>query len=437
MSTSSENSLSLIEEYYEEQIIRCMKCGMCQSICPVYYEDSLETGCARGKLALSEALLHGKLEPNHKIEMIFNKCLLCHACAQVCPVGLSPDKVFAAARAEMVKRYDMPWIKSLIYRKLLGEGKLSSLTGTLSLANRLKLFVLARSLSIPKIFGKSAIRLSFATLPDIPSKPFLDRFPELLEPNSKPIGTVGYFVGCAQNSVFQDVSEASVNILLALGYRVIIPKDQGCCGFPHYGAGDFETLKQKIIQNSSAFKKYKLDAIIISCATGGSGLKEVYPEMTKEDNLKTLGANVYDISEFLALKHLDDLKKMMPTDKKEKIKITYHDACHLNRLQGISSQPRQLLSIMPSYELVEMENSTKCCGEGGGFTFYYQDISSSIANRKKETIKNTGAKVVVLGCPGCRAQISGALKQEGLDIDTKHTVCLLWDEIKKGKDSNF
>jgi len=431
LTTSNDKALPLIEGYYEEQIIQCMKCGMCQSTCPVYYEDSLETGCARGKLALSEALLHGRLEPNHKIEMIFNKCLLCHACAQACPVGLSPDKVFAAARAEMIKRYDMPWIKSVIYRKLLGQGKLSSLTGAISLANRLKLFALARSLSIPRMLGKSVERLSFVDLPDIPSRSFMDRFPEILEPKGKPIGTVGYFVGCAQNSVFQDVAEASVNVLLSLGYRVIIPKGQGCCGFPHYGAGDFETLKQKIAQNSSAFKKHKLDAIIISCATGGSGLKDVYPEMTKQDDMTTLGAKVYDVSEFLAQKHLKDLKKMMPKNTKEKIKVTYHDACHLNRLQGVASQPRDLLNIMPSYEFVEMENSTKCCGEGGGFTVYYQEISTNVANRKRETIKDTGAKIVALGCPGCRAQISGALKQDGLNIDTRHTVCLLWDEIKK------
>ena len=41
-----------------------MKCGFCTFVCPVYQEEKIEAGVARGKNELVKALLSGELELN-------------------------------------------------------------------------------------------------------------------------------------------------------------------------------------------------------------------------------------------------------------------------------------------------------------------------------------------------------------------------------------
>ncbi len=40
----------------EDQLVVCMRCGMCQAVCPLYTETGREADVARGKLALLEGL---------------------------------------------------------------------------------------------------------------------------------------------------------------------------------------------------------------------------------------------------------------------------------------------------------------------------------------------------------------------------------------------
>ena len=44
-----------------EELDKCMKCGNCMSVCPVYGADKLETSVTRSKIAVAEAVLDGEL----------------------------------------------------------------------------------------------------------------------------------------------------------------------------------------------------------------------------------------------------------------------------------------------------------------------------------------------------------------------------------------
>jgi glycolate oxidase iron-sulfur subunit len=93
--------------------------------------------------------------------------------------------------------------------------------------------------------------------------------------------------------------------------------------------------------------------------------------------------------------------------KGEKIRVTYHDPCHLARAQGVSNAPRKILQSLPQVEYVEMEEAGTCCGGGGAFQFDFPEISKGITGKKIQTIRETGARIVVTGCPGCRVTIGG------------------------------
>ena len=41
------------------EIDKCMKCGNCMAVCPVYGVDKSETAVTRSKIAIAEAVLKG------------------------------------------------------------------------------------------------------------------------------------------------------------------------------------------------------------------------------------------------------------------------------------------------------------------------------------------------------------------------------------------
>ena len=118
----------------------------------------------------------------------------------------------------------------------------------------------------------------------------------------------------------------------------------------------------------------------------------------------------------------------------EKIKVTYHDPCHLVRAQGISKAPREILKALPQVEYVEMEEANACCGGGGSFQFDFPGVSKGITEKKIQHIRETGACCVVSGCPGCRMTIGGNMGEQDR-IAVLHPMQLL-DQALSGKPFN-
>ena len=110
-------------------------------------------------------------------------------------------------------------------------------------------------------------------------------------------------------------------------------------------------------------------------------------------------------------------------------KITYHDSCHLKRTLKVSEQPRELLQ-KAGYELTEMFECDMCCGMGGSYSLKLPEISAPILQRKLKNIKDTGAPIVAMDCPGCVMQIRGGFDQEGAAVQVEHTAQLLADRLE-------
>jgi len=113
----------------------------------------------------------------------------------------------------------------------------------------------------------------------------------------KKLGTVAFFTGCVMNSMMGSINKASVRLLTAAGYDVVVPGEQICCGALANHAGLRDTAKVMARENIAAFPVEKLDAIIINAAGCGAMLKE-YPLLV--DGAETFSAKVQDIAEFLA-----------------------------------------------------------------------------------------------------------------------------------------
>ena len=69
--------LAQLLKQVEDQLAVCMRCGMCQSVCPVFAETGRESDVARGKLALLDGLLQEMFKDSTGVQERLSRCLLC------------------------------------------------------------------------------------------------------------------------------------------------------------------------------------------------------------------------------------------------------------------------------------------------------------------------------------------------------------------------
>jgi glycolate oxidase iron-sulfur subunit len=402
------------------EIERCLKCGLCRSVCPVFAEVLDESGCARGKIALVEALAAGDVPLSRIFSDRLSKCLNCKSCMEACPSGVRVDELILAARAEIFNKGPFPLVKKLVFKHLLRRGRLlPPVSKALAFVERKILRCLPQS--SPYRILLPMVKLDRdRVLPIFAEHPFLEEHGEIVSPAGKPRMRVGFFVGCATNLIYTDVGRAVLRILVGEGMEVVLPRGQRCCGVPVYTAGDRHTARELAHANIQAFEPYKLDAIVVACASGGVALKSDYEKILgfKKD---PFGVRVYDISEFLA----EHGALRCDTGDRNAVTVTYHDPCHLSRGQGVTEAPREVLRKIPHVNLVEMEESNRCCGGGGMFSFTHPGISREIGRKKASYVAASGADIVATSCPSCIMQLEDVLTRSGLPQKVMHVVELL------------
>ena len=109
----------------------------------------------------------------------------------------------------------------------------------------------------------------------------------------------------------------------------------------------------------------------------------------------------------------------------QKLRLTYHDPCHLRRSMKIFQEPRQLLKSLPNVEFVEMKQPNRCCGMGGSFNFIYYDLSKKIMERKLDDIEGTKAEAVITSCMGCMIQLKDGVHGRQMGTKVIHLVEVL------------
>jgi glycolate oxidase iron-sulfur subunit len=229
-------------------------------------------------------------------------------------------------------------------------------------------------------------------------------------------GRVAFFPGCAVDYFHHDIGEATMRVLTAIGYNVIVPDSLKCCGRPLLSIGDRQAAEELAAHNAALLEKLEVDAIVTACASCGLTFKKDYPKLLRPGAKTPV---VFDIHDFLSSRFAEI--KLKPVRKK----VTIHDPCHLDRGQGLSQTVRDLLRAIPGISLVEMRDPDRCCGFGGVMRITHRELSDGIAADKVNNIIATRAEVVATGCPGCCMQIADALRRHGSEIQVVHPVQLL------------
>jgi glycolate oxidase iron-sulfur subunit len=415
------------KSYLEEILHRCIHCGMCLPVCPTYNLTFQEQSSPRGRIRLMKSVHDGAIPVSDVFvdEMYF--CLDCQACQTACPAGVHYGELVEDARVFIDKqRRDPPlirWVKLLFLNWIVSSNvHLKFAARCLRVYNTSGLRQAVEQSGILKIFSLRLHEKHMA-LPKISEEFFDETVPEVIVPSTSPRGTVAFLSGCLMNVMFTGIHRDCMNVLQANNWRIVIPKEQVCCGSMHGHNGDRETARNLARKNIDVFEQYQFEILVLNSAGCCAFMKQydtllsddpVYASRAEEFSKKTM-----EITEFLSQYGFQ--RPAVPIRKR----VTYHEACHLVHTQKISSQPRELIQAIPGIEFVELPEATWCCGSAGIYNLLRYDDSMKVLERKINNIIATKPDIVTTANPGCHYQLECGIKKHGLQIKVMHPVSLL------------
>jgi len=413
-------------EHVQGLVDECVHCGFCLPACPTYSLWGQEMDSPRGRIHIMGQVLAGQPMPGAAAKH-FDSCLSCMACVPACPSGVRYGEIVEAARVEIERTVRRPGLERL-YRALI--------FGLFPYPGRL------RAARLPLALAQATGLRSLLRRPAIAARtPQFLRTMESLAPPVSPIealplrtpavgarrGVVGLLTGCVQSVFFSHINTATVRVLAAEGFDVVVPEAQGCCGALSSHAGRHGQAVKLAKKTIDTFRAADVDYVVVNAAGCGSVVKEysrlLADDSSYRDGAAWLSGQARDFSELLGAYGSRALRHRMD------VRVAYHDACHLGHAQGIRVQPRALLQEVPGLELVEISDQF-CCGSAGIYNLVQPQTAEELGDRKAKSILASGAEMIVTTNPGCMTQIRSALERADSPIAIVHIAELLDAAIK-------
>ena len=430
----------LYEDKHCQDALRCIQCGACANVCPVYQTVG---GHVFGSIYISAIgiILTAFYEGLDKAKEITRACIGCRSCSAVCPSGIDLEEIILHLRNQVTDEYGMGIIKNVAFKAVMKNRALFH--SMVKAASKLQGPVTHKD---PAGTEKRVIRhlpmhfmerdfTEWRDLPSVADVSFRDQFKTIIQKVENPRYRVGFFVGCGADFVYPEVGISLVKVLNSLGVEVVFPQKQNCCGIPALYSGDAETGVFLAKQNVEAFHEAKVDYVLCICPTCTMGVKRDFVNRLKDlhdwaDKAEALSAKTMDAAAFI--ENVLGASEIF-TDFKAQGAVTYHDSCHLKRGNQVFAEPRALLGAT-GYTVTEMKNSDRCCGFGGTYSFLsHPQISKQITTDKVNAIQEVNCKTVAMDCPGCMIMLKGAMGKANPNIRCAHTMELLAEAIEAKK----
>jgi Fe-S oxidoreductase len=347
---------------YQEQVLKCSKCGFCQAACPVFLATLRPAYNARGKILILKAILDGTADLTKDLCRTFYLCTECQSCAISCPSGVKGNEIVEVVRKELCKRGFTPSALGSVRKAVFKVGNVF----TSRPDDRIEIYP-----------------------PQLKDRAKAGRLPK----NAETL----LFMGCLASYMDMKIVPSFVRLMETSGVAyTTLANDEICCGLPLFlmGTEDFVSYATALAEY---LRSLGVREMITPCAGCYRTFKNLYPEIGQN-----LGMEIYH-----TVHYLDKLvgEKRLNFRKRISQKITYHDPCDLGRACQVFEEPRNLLRQIPGVELVEMENNRMdalCCGAGGGMAAVDPDLSVEMAAARVRQALAVGAEVILSGCPACK-----------------------------------
>jgi glycolate oxidase iron-sulfur subunit len=416
---------------HDDILQQCIHCGMCLATCPTYDITKLERSSPRGRIKMIKSVARGEMEMSRIFADEMNFCLDCQACETACPAGVKYGRMVETARVvidntKYVSKFGVA-IKRFALRKIVASRNgLKFISRLLWLYQKIGLQKLVRETGMLKVFSKNLAEIE--TLSPTIAEKFSDtEIKEIEMPNGEVKFKTAFHFGCLMNTMFADINIDTIDVLKECGCKIITPQDQVCCGSLMGHNGDMEFALKLARKNIDAFEKHDYDYLISNSAGCGAFMKD-YAHLLEDDpayseKAKRFSSKVKDVMEFFS-EQKPELKFNLELELEPEL-ATYHDACHLIHAQKISTQPREVIKSLPGVNYTELEEASWCCGSAGIYNVVRYDDAIKQLERKMNNIKNTKAKILLTGNPGCMGQIKHGTKKFNVDVEVLHPVTLI------------
>jgi glycerol-3-phosphate dehydrogenase subunit C len=376
------------EEWLKKNADICIRCATCMAVCPVSRVTSLFPG-PKNTGPGAERFRHPE-EPS--VDHWVDLCIGCHLCNGVCPAGVPIFELNLLAKTKYLNEKGRPFRDWLLTHSYL-YGWIGALFSPITNSLLRKLIVKKLLEVILKIDQRSP-------LPNYQSPLFREWFKDHPSKGGK---KMAYFYGCFTNTNEIDVGKATVEVLEANGFEVILPP-QDCCGLPMLGNGDFDGARKKGEKNLSSLLQVIRSGIEILYTSTSCGfmIKHEYGHLLELPGAEELANHTFELFEFL--RKLKESGNLNTRFKRLSTKAAYFAPCHLRAL-GIGLPAFEILKLIPDLELKRLE--ADCCGMGGTFGFKKEkyEIAREIGDDLKKAIDRVNPEMILTECEGCRLQI--------------------------------
>ncbi|HTQ62568.1 MAG TPA: glycolate oxidase subunit GlcF [Candidatus Solibacter sp.] len=413
-----------------EIIDKCVHCGFCLAVCPTYVLWHEEMDSPRGRIYLMKIASEGASTMNPQWVSHFDSCLGCMACMPACPSGVDYGKLIEATRVQIERHHSRSFPEKIHRRMIFAlfprPDRLHLLRWPMLAYQKSGAQFLVRKSGILGLLPKKLQAME--TL--MPALGPVETNPEVTPAQGIQRRRVGLLLGCVQREFLPQVNVATVRVLAAEGCEVVAPAAQPCCGALMVHAGEEEAALVLARKTIDVFERANVDTIVTNAAGCGSNVKE-YGHLLRDDpsyadRARAFAAKCKDITEVLA--ELPPRAVRNPL----RVRVAFHDSCHLQHAQGVRSQPRQLLSAIPGLEIAEIPEPAICCGSAGIYNLVQPDAANALGERKAQLIVPLNSEVVATGNPGCLLQLQSSLDRLNAKTRVVHTIQIL-DASIRGK----
>ncbi len=399
------------------EALRCIRCGACANVCPIY---RLVGGHQYGHVYIGAiglvltAFYHGL----DNARALVTNCLNCQACREVCPAGIDlPHLIKKTYRYVLQSEGRRPFRNRLLARVLKDRPLFHFLLRRAAQVERPLANKKGMVRHLPLLFTPEH---RFRSLPALAARPLRNRWEKVRPRVAAPRRRIAMFGGCLIDFVYPEQAAAILPLLEDQQVAVTYPLDQTCCGLPAMMVAEEETAREVAIQNIRAMDAEAVDHVVTLCASCASHLKKNYLKLLADDprwgpRAAVFSGKVIDISSYL----VDVLE--VPADRFEPsgTATAYHAPCHLCRGLDVRQAPRRLLQIA-GLKYVPAADEEVCCGFAGSYSVDYPEISSELLKRKLDHVEASGARQLVTDCPGCVLQLRGGMDRRGSKVRVRH-----------------
>lgn len=360
----------------------CLRCGLCVNTCPTYKILPIPEETPRARVRTLDKILNQNLAISAVERQHLQHCTQCRACEAICPGRMAYGELYDTARQRLAASDALP-VKLIEHKKLLHmvaiAAKLWQQTGLQALMRRSGLL--------------KALRLdrAAALLPPVTTATLAN----IYSASGPHRGCVALFTGCIGRYLDSATLTSAIRVLNRIGYDVLVPNDQRCCGAIHQHQGLPEQAGHMADDNAQAFNKLAVDGIIYTSSACGLMLNE---QQTR------YASPLFDICEFVD-SHWPDALRLQASDQT----IAVHEPC--SQRNGLKNQQAgyRLLARIPGAVVVPLGDNAICCGAGGVNVLTQPDIAEPLRDLKAACFLQTQATGLATANIGCALHLKTGL----------------------------